>query len=103
MYEVIVPRHFWRTAEKLKGKYTRSQFIEIIMIVKETIDELTEKGYVDETGWNDHLLAKKPFADGNHFEFHIYDDDVLVIYFKRERKRRIRMVGIYDHDSLPSG
>ena len=100
MYEVIVPRHFWRTAEKLKSKYTHSQFIEIIMIIKEAINELAEKGYVDEVGWHDHLLVKKPFADGNHFEFHIYDDDVLVVYFKRESRKHIRMVGIYDHESL---
>ena len=29
------------------------------------------------------------------------DDDVLVVYFRREAKRTIRMVGIYDHDTIP--
>lgn len=32
----------------------------------------------------------QPFGDGNHFEFHTFDDDVLVVYFKREAKRTIR-------------
>ena len=101
MYEVIVPRRFWLTANKLKTKYSHEQFVEIILIIKEAIDELSEKGYVDVVGWNDHLLQYPPFADGCHFAFHIYDDDVLVVYFKRESKNRIRMVGIYDHGSLP--
>ena len=48
------------------------------------------------------MLACQPFADGNHFEFHIHDDDVLVVYFKRERRHVIRMVGVFDHRSLPS-
>lgn len=101
-YQVKASDHFWLTLKPLKLKYTRDQIIEIIGIVKEAIAELADKGYVDEAGWNDHLLVKRPFADGSHFEFHIYDDDVLVVYFKRESKRVIRMVGIYDHSTLPS-
>ncbi|MFQ7547093.1 MAG: hypothetical protein ACLRL3_00465 [Bifidobacterium adolescentis] len=37
----------------------------------------------------------------NVFEFHTFEDDVLVVYFRREAKRTIRMVGIYDHDTIP--
>lgn len=100
-WEVKAGDHFWLTAKPLKLKYSHRQFVEIINIVKEAIRELAEKGYVDENGWNDHQLVRKPFADGQHFEFHIYDDNVLVVYFKRESKRVIRMVGIYDHENLP--
>lgn len=100
-YQVRVSDHFWLTAKPLKQKYTHEQFVEIINIVKDAIRELADKGYVDESGWDDHLLVRRPFADGNHFEFHIYDDDVLVVYFKRESRHVIRMVGIYNHESLP--
>lgn len=100
LYEVKASSHFWLTAKPLKQKYTHDQFAEIINIVKAAIRELADKGYVGENGWNDHQLVKRPFSDGSHFEFHIYDDDVL-IYFKREDPRTIRMVGIYDHETIP--
>lgn len=58
-------------------------------------------GTVTEAGWDDHRLVRPPFSDGLHFEFHVHDDDVLVVYFRRERRRVIRMVGIYDHDGIP--
>ena len=100
-YEVVAGEHFWATLGALKGKYTKEQIVEIVGIVKECIRELQEIGRIEETGWSEHLLRRKPFSDGNHFEFHIFDDDVLVVYFKREKGRRIRMVGIYDHASIP--
>lgn len=100
-YQVKASDRFWLTLNPLRSKYTHDQIVEIICIVKDAIRELADKGYVDEAGWADHVLVRRPFADGCHFEFHIYDDDVLVVYFKRESKRTIRMVGIYDHDSIP--
>ena len=102
-YIVKAGRDFWRTLDPLRHKYTRSQFIEIVGIVKDCIYELQECGEVTENGWALHVLRKTPFDDGLHYEFHIFDDDVLVVYFKREHKRVIRMVGVYDHDSIPSG
>ncbi len=101
-YEVKAPNAFWQTLVPLKRKYTKSQMVEIIGIVKDCIRELQEKGFVDENGWSDHLLTRSPFNDGCHFEFHIFDDDVLVVYFKIERNRRIRMVGVYDHATIPA-
>lgn len=100
-YTVKASEHFWLTLRPLRDKYSHEQIVEIINIVKEAIAELGEKGFVDEAGWDDHVLVRRPFADGNHFEFHIYDDDVLVVYFKREAKHVIRMVGIYDHETIP--
>ena len=101
-YEVVASDRFWLTAVALKPKYTHDQFAEIINAIKDAIRELAEKGFVEEAGWSEHRLLKPPYADGCHFEFHTYDDDVLVVYFRRERTRVIRMIGSYDHVSLPS-
>lgn len=76
--------------------------VEVTGIAKECIRGLQEKGFVDVGGWGDHRLIKSPFAEGWHFEFHIYDDDVLVVYFKVERKGTIRMLGIHTHKTIPS-
>lgn len=100
-WDVRVSHRFWETLERLKVKYTREQMIEIILIVKECIEELRRDGQVTLSGWSEHILAKPPYSDGMHYEFHIFDGDVLVVYFKRERKRVIRMVGIYDHSGIP--
>lgn len=100
-WEVRVPHRFWETLERLRQKYTREQMIEIISILKECIEELRRTGEVSESGWASHLLVKPPFSDGMHYEFHIFDDDVLVVYFKRERRKTIRMVGVYDHRGIP--
>ncbi len=40
------------------------------------------------------MLEKSPFNDGLHYEFHVFDNDVLVVYLKREQRRVIRMVGV---------
>ena len=101
-YEVRAGRDFWNTLTPLRPKYTRGQFAEIIRIIKACIAELAQHGYVDENGWAEHMLEKSPFNDGLHYEFHVFDDDVLVVYLKREQRRVIRMVGVFDHESLPS-
>lgn len=101
-YTVKAGHDFWLTLNPFRRKYNRQQFIEIAGIIKDCIRELQAYGEVTENGWLNHLLEKSPFDDGLHYEFHIFDDDVLVVYFKRERKRVIRMVGVYDHRSIPS-
>lgn len=93
---------FWATVRPFRDRYPEREYIAIIKTIREAIDELAATGHVSESGWNEHRLSKSPFDDGSHFEFHIHDDDVLVVYFKRERKRVIRMVGVYDHRSIPS-
>ena len=101
VYEVKAGRRFWSTLDSLRHKYPREQFASIARTVKACICELQETGHVEEYGWNEHLLIKNPFASGTHFEFHIHDDDVLVVYCKRERNHVIRMVGVFDHESIP--
>lgn len=101
-YEVRAGRDFWNTLTPLRPKFTREQFAEIIRTIKACIAELAQHGYVDENGWAERMLEKSPFNDGLHYEFHVFDDDVLVVYLKREQRRVIRMVGVFDHGSLPS-
>lgn len=101
-WEVKVGAHFWKTLDLLKRKYSRRDFIEIVNTLKDCIRELQEHGSVSVYGWDEHALERSPYDDGQHFEFHIFDDDVLVVYFKRIGRRAIRMVGVYDHESIPS-
>ncbi|NGM16776.1 hypothetical protein GMI70_01905 [Eggerthellaceae bacterium zg-893] len=101
-WDVRASADFWATVRPFKDVYPEKEYLAIIKTIREAIAELAETGRVSEAGWNEHRLAKSPFDDGNHFEFHIHDDDVLVVYFKRERRRVIRMVGVYSHRSIPS-
>lgn len=100
-YEVKVPRSFWRTMVALKPKYSHAEYVNAVNAVKDCIAELARTGMIEESGWDDHVLVRPPYNDGQHREAHTYDDDVLVVYFIRERNRSIRMVGVFDHDSIP--
>lgn len=102
MWNVRASAAFWSTVRPFRDRYPEREYIEIIRTIREAIEELRREGRVTEAGWHDHRLDKSPFDDGSHFEFHIHDGDVLVVYFKRERNRRIRMVGVYSHESIPS-
>ncbi len=107
-WTVTASSAFWATVRPFKDTYPRGEYLSIIRTIREAIAELEQEGRVIHTGWSDHRLtrspfddARSPFDDGSHFEFHIHDDDVLVVYFKRERNRRIRMVGVYSHSTIP--
>lgn len=102
-WDVRASASFWATVRPFKETYPKSEYLAIIKTICETIAELQREGRIIETGWSEHRLKRSPFGDGNHFEFHIHDDDVLVVYFKRERNRRIRMVGVYSHKTIPAG
>lgn len=101
-WTVKVPHRFWETLARLKPKYSRQQMIEIIQTIRDCIEELAQCGEISETGWAEHNVVKPPYSDGMHYEFHIFDDDVLDVYFKRESRMVIRMVGVYDHKGIPS-
>lgn len=100
-YEVRVPGSFWNTLVALKPKYPHAEYVEVVNAVKACIAELERTGMIEESGWDDHVLVHPPYSDGKHREDHTYDDDVLVVYFIRERNRRIRMVGVFDHSNIP--
>lgn len=99
-YEVKVPRSFWRTMVALKPKYSHAEYVDAVNAVKDCIAELARTGMIEESGWDDHVLVRPSYNDGQHREAHTYDD-VLVVYFIRESNRSIRMVGVFDHDSIP--
>lgn len=100
-WRVKVPRYFWQTMAELRPKYSHAEYVEAVNAVKDCIAELAQTGTIAESGWNDHVLLQPPYNDGQHREAHTYDDDVLVVYFIRERNRVIRMVGVFDHRSIP--
>jgi mRNA interferase YafQ len=52
------------------------------------------------SAYQDHLLVDRPWGGFN--EFHVLDD-VLVVYYKVESKRRIRMTAITNHKRLRIG
>lgn len=101
-WSVRASNEFWATVRLLRERYPYKDYLSIIRTIREAIEELHETGRVVESGWNEHVLKRFPFDDGHHFEFHIHDDDVLVVYCKRERNRVIRMIGVFDHESIPS-
>ena len=103
LFEVKVPSNFWRTMLDLKPKYSHREFVEAVNAVKECIAELERTGMLDKVRCDDHVLVRPAFNDGQHREAHTYDDDALVVYFIRECRRVIRMVGVFDHRSIPSG
>ena len=101
-WEVRVSKRFWETIAVLREKYERAEYLELIDAVRDALDELAEKGSVTVAGWDEHVLIHAPFDDGCHFEFHIHDDDTLVVYFMRTSKHTIRMIGVYGHKSIPN-
>lgn len=101
MWRVRASADFWRSVAELRPKYSKEEYIEIVRSIREAIGELERDGHITFAGWDEHLLLRAPFADESHFEFHVGDDDVLVVYFKRFSRRTIRMVGAYDHGSIP--
>lgn len=96
-YTVNIPEKFWRSAKKLRYKYTHDEFTELIEDVKESIKVLANKGKLPKE-YHDHLLRRSPYV--NYNEYHVYDDDVLVIYYRYEKRLYFRFVEVTDHKHL---
>lgn len=62
--------------------------------------EILEKGLSLPQEYDDHKLKREPWIGFN--EFHVLDD-ALVIYYKVEKKHKIRMVTITNHQELQKG
>ena len=99
-WRVRATNAFWLTVRPFKEKYSHREYLSIVNTIREAIEELHETGHVVESGWNEYVLKKYPFGNGAHFKFHIHDDDVLVVYCKRDHNRTIRMIGVFDHESI---
>lgn len=96
-YTVNIPDKFWHSAKKLKYKYTNDQFADIVEKIKDSIKLLATMGKLPK-GYHDHLLRKSPYV--NYNEYYVYDDDVLVIYYRFEKKLYFRFVEVTDHEML---
>lgn len=96
-YTVNIPNKFWQSVRKLRYKYAKDEFKEVIEKIKESIKILAREGCLPED-YDDHLLRRSPYT--NYHEYHVYDDDVLVIYFRYEKKLYLRFVEVTDHDHL---
>ena len=49
-WEVRASGDFWDTLKPLRESYGHDQMVTIILTIKECIEELAEKGYVDVNG-----------------------------------------------------
>lgn len=96
-YTVNIPDKFWRSAIKLKYKYTKDEFADVIEDIKDSIKILATKGQLPKE-YYDHPLRRSPYV--NYNEYHVYDDDVLVIYYRYEKKLYLRFVEVSDHQTL---
>lgn len=96
-YTVNIPEKFWRSAKRLRHKYTHEQFTELIKEIKESIKILANNGELP-SEYDDHLLRRSPYI--NYNEYHVYDDDVLIIYYRYKRKFYFRFVEVTDHETL---
>jgi mRNA interferase YafQ len=62
--------------------------------------EILSTGQNLPTYLKDHVLEKEPWTGYN--EFHVLDD-LLVVYYKVDAKKRIRMITVTNHEELSSG
>ena len=85
-WKVRASAAFWATVRPFKMAYPEREYLAIIKTIREAITELEQYGCVRETGWSEHRLAESPFDDGNHFEFHIHDDDALCCLLQKDVK-----------------
>lgn len=101
MYTLRTTKIFDKKLKNLQALFalTDSETKEVVNEIRELMRELQENGSVPKE-YQDHVLEKAPWIGYN--EFHVLDD-LLVIYFKIERKRTIRMVTITNHEELRSG
>lgn len=67
--------------------------------ILDAMENLEKNGLLPEE-YDDHKLTRMPWIGYN--EFHALDD-TLVIYYKIEKKKRIRMVTITNHKELKTG
>lgn len=98
-YEIDFAKRFWKSPRVLKSKYTNEEYSEIIDEIKESILILAETGSLP-VDYDDHVLVKTPYFGFN--EYHLYDDDVLIIYHRFESRKLFHFVEVTDHEHLTS-
>lgn len=96
-YKVRITKKFWSSASQLKKKYSRAEYNDIINEIQESILILANRGYLP-SEYQDHVLRRSPYQ--NYNEYHLYDDDVLVIYVRNDKRLYFRFVEVTDHENL---
>ncbi|MFT8813691.1 MAG: type II toxin-antitoxin system mRNA interferase toxin, RelE/StbE family [Oenococcus sp.] len=101
MYEIKIEDRFdqqMRSLNKLTA-YGDKRTKEIREEILDSLDLLEDQGFLPDS-YQDHILTDRPWA-GFH-EYHILDD-LLIVYYKIEKKKRIRMITITNHSQLRTG
>ncbi|EHN58999.1 type II toxin-antitoxin system mRNA interferase toxin, RelE/StbE family [Oenococcus kitaharae] len=101
MYEIKIEDHFDKQMSSLNKltPYGDKRNKEVREEILDSIDILEDQGSLPDS-YRDHILTDRPWT-GFH-EYHILDD-LLVVYYKVEKKKRIRMIAITNHDQLRTG
>lgn len=101
MYKIKTTRLFDKRFANL-GKYFKlnnEEIKEAIEAIKFSMKELQSYGELPDA-YSDHTLSDEPWTGFN--EYHILDD-LLVIYYKVDRKKNIRFTTITTHKELRKG
>lgn len=96
-YHVRISKGFWKSAKRLKQKYTNEEYSDIVDEIRESIFLLANDGTLPKE-YQDHMLRRSPYL--NYHEYHLYDDDVLVIYVQNKNSLYLRFVEVTDHETL---
>lgn len=91
-YQISVSSNFWKSAKSLRKKYTKEEYLQIVTELRESMLLLAYDGKLPQE-FLDHPLKRTPYIGFN--EYHIYDDDVLVIYSKN--KSTLNFFKVMDH------
>lgn len=96
-YKVKISMGFWRSTKRLKQKYIKEEYGQIIDEIRELIIILANGGILPKE-YQDHILRRSPYQ--NHREYRLYDDDVLVIYVRKRKQLYLCFVEVTDHKNL---
>jgi len=100
-YEVRLQKSFIKRMESLAAVFGLSEEAakDARIAIIDAIEYLAAGEPLPEN-YSDHELKREPWS-GYH-EFHVLDD-LLVVYYRVDAKRRIRMVTITNHKELLTG
>ena len=100
-YEVRFEKSFVKRMDNLQSMFNLSS-VDTMDARMKIIDavEILAMGKELDSAFDDHKLLREPWT-GYH-EFHVLND-LLVIYYQVDAKKRLRMVTITNHKELSTG
>lgn len=101
MYRVKTTRLFDHRLKNLKNIFNLSDAdtLEAVQDIKFTMKQLQRQEILPKE-YDDHKLEDEPWIGFN--EYHIFND-LLVVYYKVEKKKNIRFTTITNHSELRNG